>query len=130
MRHLRSPVEVLNSLGTKTTIASYQFERLYRNLYNPNFYLIAYQNIYNNSGSMTKGIDGKTLDGMGMERINHIIQMLRDFSYQPNPVRRQYIPKANGKLRPLGIPSADDKLVLRQNDSGKHLRTNILKIFP
>jgi len=79
---------------------------------------------------MTKGIDGKTLDGMGMERINHIIQMLRDFSYQPNPVRRQYIPKANGKLRPLGIPSADDKLVLRQNDSGKHLRTNILKIFP
>lgn len=60
---------------------------------------------------MTKGIDGQTLDGMGMERINRIIQSLRNHSYHPNPVRREYIPKANGKLRPLGIPSADDKLV-------------------
>lgn len=77
---LRSPNEVLNSLRTHTTIANYQFERLYRNLYNPNFYLIAYQNIYSNKGSMTKGIDGKTLDGMGMERINHII---------PDPKRLQ-----------------------------------------
>jgi len=95
----------------KTVNADYKFERLYRNLYNPNFYLIAYQNIYSNKGSMTKGIDGKTLDGMGMERINRIIKKLKDNSYQPNPVRRQYIPKTNGKLRPLGIPSADDKLV-------------------
>jgi group II intron reverse transcriptase/maturase len=111
VRHLRSPNEVLNSLQFKTTIGKYQFERLYRNLYNPNFYLIAYQNIYCNSGSMTKGIDGETLDGMGMERINRIIEKLRNCSYQSNPVRRRYIEKANGKLRPLGIPSADDKLV-------------------
>ena len=111
MRHLRSPNDVLNSLQAKTTIVNYQFERLYRNLYNPNFYLIAYQNIYSNKGSMTKGIDGETLDGMGMERINRIIQTLRDYNYQPNPVKRQYIPKANGKRRPLGISSANDKLV-------------------
>ncbi|MFT9076000.1 reverse transcriptase domain-containing protein [Ethanoligenens sp.] len=108
---MRSPVEVLNSLQTKTAVKGYLFERLYRNLYNPNFYLIAYQNIYNNSGSMTRGIDGQTLDGMGMERIYHIIKMLKDHSYRPNPVHRQYIPKANGKVRPLGIPSADDKLI-------------------
>jgi len=111
VRHLRSPNEVLNSLRSKATVANYQLERIYRNLYNPDFYLIAYQHIYNNSGSMTKGIDGQTLDGMGMERIHCIIQSLRDYSYQPNPVRREYIPKANGKLRPLGIPSANDKLV-------------------
>lgn len=89
----------------------YRYQRLYRNLYNPSFYLLAYQNIYNNGGSMTKGIDGLTLSGMGMERINRIINMMKEGSYQPNPVRRQYIPKPNGKKRPLGIPSADDKLV-------------------
>ena len=111
MRHLRSPSKVLNSLKIKTAENGYKFDRLYRNLYNPNFYLVAYQNIYGNDGSMTKGIDGMTLEGMGMERIERIIKKLKDFSYQPNPVRRQYIKKANGKSRPLGIPSADDKLV-------------------
>ena len=108
---LRNPNEVLTSLGSKASNTEYRYERLYRNLYNPNFYLLAYQNIYNNSGSMTKGIDGETMSGMGMERIDRIIEKIRDGSYMPNPVRRQYIPKGNGKLRPLGIPSADDKLV-------------------
>lgn len=108
---LRNPNEVLTSLGSKARNREYRYERLYRNLYNPNFYLLAYQNIYNNGGSMTKGLDGETLSGMGMERIERIIKKLRDGSYKPTPVRRQYIPKANGKKRPLGIPSADDKLV-------------------
>lgn len=108
---LRNPNDVLTSLGSKAGQAEYQYQRLYRNLYNPSFYLLAYQNIYNNSGSMTKGIDGLTMSGMGMERINRIIAKMRDGSYSPNPVRRQYIPKASGKKRPLGIPSADDKLV-------------------
>ena len=108
---LRNPNDVLNSLGNKATSENYQYERIYRNLYNQNFYLLAYQKIYNNKGSMTKGIDGQSLDGMGMERINKIIERLKNHTYQPNPVRRKYIPKKNGKTRPLGIPSADDKLV-------------------
>ena len=108
---MRNPNEVLTSLTSKASNTEYRYERLYRNLYNPNFYLLAYQNIYNNGGSMTKGIDGETLSGMGMERINRVIGKIRDGSYKPNPVRRHYIPKANGKMRPLGIPSADDKLV-------------------
>ena len=108
---LRNPSDVLNSLSSKAKEANYQYERLYRNLYNPNFFLQAYQNIYNNHGSMTPGVDGATMDGMGMERINNIIAKLRDHSYQPNPVKRHYIPKKNGKKRPLGIPSTDDKLV-------------------
>lgn len=107
---LRNPDDVLNSLASKAT-TEYQYERLYRNLFNPKFYLLAYQNITGNHGSMTPGIDGATMDGMGMERINQLIEKLRDHSYQPNPVRRQYIPKKNGKKRPLGIPSTDDKLV-------------------
>lgn len=60
---------------------------------------------------MTAGIDGKTIDAMSVERINKIILSLKDESYQPKPARRKYIPKKNGKLRPLGIPSIDDKLV-------------------
>ncbi len=90
----------------------YKYERLYRNLYNPEFYLLAYKNIASSPGSMTAGSDGKTLDAMSMERINTLITMLRDHSYQPNPARRVYISKKNSKKkRPLGIPSTDDKLV-------------------
>lgn len=60
---------------------------------------------------MTAGNDGNTIDGMSMKRIDSLIQKLKDFSYQPKPARRTYIPKANGKMRPLGIPAFDDKLV-------------------
>jgi len=90
---------------------TYRYERLYRNLYNPDFYLLAYQNVYTNKGAMTPGIDGLTLDGYGVERVNSVIESLKNHSYQPNPARRRYIPKKNGKMRPLGIPSANDKLV-------------------
>lgn len=60
---------------------------------------------------MTKGTDQKTIDGMSIKRIDNLISKLRDESYQPQPSRRTYIPKKNGKMRPLGIPSFDDKLV-------------------
>lgn len=108
---MRNPIDVLNSLRSKSQNPAYQYERLYRNLYNSEFYLLAYQNIYANTGNMTAGTDGKTVDGMGMERIERLIKSLKDHSYQPNPARRTYIKKSNGKLRPLGIPSFDDKLV-------------------
>ena len=108
---MRSPQNVLESLSSKACNSNYKYQRLYRNLYNPEFYLTAYQKIQAKQGSMTAGTDGKTVDGMGMKRINALIAKLRDFSYQPSPARRTYIPKANGKKRPLGIPSFDDKLV-------------------
>ena len=79
--------------------------------YNPAFFLLAYERIQAKPGNMTAGSDGKTIDGMSMKRIEALIQKLKDFSYQPKPARRTYIPKANGKTRPLGIPSFDDKLV-------------------
>ena len=108
---MRSPQNVLESLKSKATNANYHYQRLYRNLYNPEFYLLAYQRIQAKQGNMTAGADGKTIDGMGMKRIENLIEKLRDYSYQPKPARRMYIPKANGKTRPLGIPSFDDKLV-------------------
>jgi retron-type reverse transcriptase len=60
---------------------------------------------------MTCGTDGKNMDGMSIERIKALIETLKDESYQPHPSRRTCIPKKNGKLRPLGIPAVDDKLV-------------------
>lgn len=109
---LRNPINVLKSLSEKSQEKTYKYQRLYRNLYNPEFYLLAYQNIYANKGSMTPGVDGMTIDGISMARINRIIESMRNQSYQPKPARREYIKKKTGnKKRPLGISSADDKLV-------------------
>ena len=109
---MRNPENVLKSLSENALKTEYRYERLYRNLYNPEFYLLAYQNIATSQGSMTAGTDGRTLDGMSMERIENIIVRLKDHSYQPNPARRVYIAKKNSKKkRPLGIPSTDDKLI-------------------
>ena len=110
---MRKPTDVLNSLSDKSKNPMYKYERLYRNLYNPEFYLLAYKNIYTNDGSMTPGVDGVTTDGMSLERIDKIIASLKDHSYRPTPARRTYIAKKNNpaKKRPLGIPSGDDKLV-------------------
>jgi group II intron reverse transcriptase/maturase len=60
---------------------------------------------------MTPGTDSKTIDEMSLQRIENLIVSLRNETYKPNPARRVYIPKKNGKKRPLGIPSFEDKLV-------------------
>ena len=110
---MRNPIGVLKILTEKASVKGYKFERLHRHLYNPDFYLLAYKNIATSPGSMTKGADGMTIDNMSIARINKIIASLKDQSYQPNPARRTYIAKKNNpaKKRPLGIPSANDKLV-------------------
>ena len=108
---MRSPKNVLESLTSKAANKDYHYKRLYRNLYNPAFFLLAYERIQAKPGNVTAGSDGKTIDGMSMKRIETLIEKLKDFSYQPKPARRTYIPKANGKTRPLGIPAFNDKLV-------------------
>jgi group II intron reverse transcriptase/maturase len=109
---MRNPIAVLKSLTEKSKEVNYRFQRLYRNLYNPEFYWLAYKNIYANKGSMTVGVDGSTMDNMSDDRIGKIICSLKDHSYKPNPARREYIAKKNSeKKRPLGIPSGNDKLV-------------------
>jgi len=108
---MRSPEKVLNSLTEHSHDSSYKFERLYRILFNEEMYHVAYQRIYAKEGNMTKGTDGKTISQMSISRIEKLIDRIKDESYQPYPARRVYIPKKNGKMRPLGIPSSDDKLV-------------------
>ncbi len=86
-------------------------EGLYRQLYNPDLYLRAYAKLYPNKGAMTRGATTETVDGMSLEKIATIINALRDERYRWTPVRRTYIEKKNGKLRPLGMPSWSDKLL-------------------
>jgi group II intron reverse transcriptase/maturase len=86
-------------------------DELYRQMFNESLYLRAYGSIYSNQGAMTPGACGETADGMSVARIGEIIGLMRGERYRFAPVRRVYIPKKNGKLRPLGVPSWSDKLV-------------------
>ena len=86
-------------------------EELYRQLFNPQLYLLAYGRIYANKGAMTPGVTQETVDGMSLGKIGRIIDAMRHERYRFRPVRRVYIPKKNGKTRPLGLPTWSDKLV-------------------
>lgn len=71
----------------------------------------AYDRVSRNRGAMTPGVDGQTFDGMTLARLDRLVQCVAEGRYRPRPVRRVYIPKGNGKMRPLGIPTADDRIV-------------------
>jgi retron-type reverse transcriptase len=85
--------------------------QLYRQMFNRDLFLAAYGKIYSNQGSMTPGVSGETADGMSEGKISEIITLMRGERYRFSPARRVYIPKKNGKLRPLGMPPWSDKLV-------------------
>lgn len=88
-------------------------DRLYRQLFNKELFLIAYGRIYSNKGSMTPGVTGETVDGMSLARIDALIGALRSETYRWSPARRVHIPKKGSaqKKRPLGMPTWSDKLV-------------------
>ncbi|MEH7217292.1 reverse transcriptase domain-containing protein [Bacillus toyonensis] len=108
---MQCPKVVLSNLRKKSLDKKYQYTRLYRNLYNPDFFLLAYNNLSKNDGALTMGVDQRSIDGFSMEEVEQLIEVLKNKSYQPYPSKRVYIPKKNGKTRPLGIPSFCDKLV-------------------
>jgi group II intron reverse transcriptase/maturase len=84
---------------------------LYRQLFNPQLYLLAYGKVYSNHGALTPGASAETVDGMSLGKIGRIIDALRHERYRFSPARRVYIPKKDGKRRPLGLPTWSDKLV-------------------
>jgi retron-type reverse transcriptase len=86
-------------------------KRVYRQLYNTNLYLRASGRIYRNAGAMTPGVTEETVDAMSLEKIRDIIAAVRQERYQWQPARRTYVPKKNGKKRPLGTPVWSDKLL-------------------
>jgi len=86
-------------------------ERVYRRLFDPELMLRAYGKIYRNAGATTRGVTEETVAGMSLQKIHQIIDLLKAERYRWTPARRTEIPKANGKMRPLGIPTWSDKLV-------------------
>ena len=86
-------------------------KNLYRQLYNPQFYFRAYARLYSNDGAMTPDTTGETVDGMSREKIKTMIDLIRQERWRWTPVKRVYIPKRNGKLRPLGLPSWSSKVM-------------------
>jgi group II intron reverse transcriptase/maturase len=86
-------------------------DELYRQMFNRQLYLLAYGRIYANDGAMTPGASAETADGMSIAKIDAIIEAMRRERYRFAPARRVLIPKKNGKMRPLGLPSWSDKLV-------------------
>jgi len=86
-------------------------EGVYRQLYRRDLYLRAYGRIHRNDGALTPGVTDETVDAMSLEKIDRIIDVMRQEAYRWSPARRTHIPKKNGKKRPLGLPTWSDKLV-------------------
>jgi group II intron reverse transcriptase/maturase len=107
MQSAKAYLELIRERGKK----GLPLERVYRQLFNKDLYLMAYGKIYRNQGAMTHGVTDETPDGMGLPKIERIIEALRYERYQWLPARRTYIPKKNGNKRPLGMPVWSDKLV-------------------
>jgi len=104
--------EKLQGLETCSTTGKHRCRDLFKiACVSRDLWLQAYANIYANRGATTAGVDGVSLDGQSLERIDKLIRLLKDNEYFPVPSKRVYIPKPNGKKRPLGIPSGADKLV-------------------
>jgi group II intron reverse transcriptase/maturase len=107
MRDAETTLAIIRERGAR----GLHLEDVYRRLYNPDLYLRAYGRIYRNAGALTKGTTDETVDGMSLRKIADIVEKLRFERYRWAPVRRTYIPKKGGKLRPLGIPRWSDKLL-------------------
>jgi len=99
----------------KLAIASPEkrFNKLYKLVCKMSTLSQAWQDIRGNKGSRTPGVDGETRDDVNNRTLIGVWEALHAGVYQPKPLRRVYIPKKNGKLRPLGIPSIQDRLVQR-----------------
>jgi retron-type reverse transcriptase len=101
---VQQPTILLAILSKMAQKPGVQFDKLFQKLYNVDLWLLAYQQIAPKPGNMTAGVDGKTIDKAGLKLITDLIADLKASRYTPCPARRVYIPKATGKLRPLGIP--------------------------
>jgi group II intron reverse transcriptase/maturase len=107
MRNAETILDIIYERGRKRL----PLGDVYRQLFNPELYLLSYGRLYRNDGAMTTGVTAETVDGMSLEKINGIIEQLRYERYRWTPVRRVHIPKKGGTTRPLGIPTWSDKLL-------------------
>ena len=113
MRNAETVLTIIRERGKKHL----PLERIYRLLYNKELYLRAYARLYPNDGAMTRGITTETVDAMSQAKIEQLIDDIRHERFSWTPVKRIYIPKKNGKLRPLGIPTWSDKKRITNRNS-------------
>jgi retron-type reverse transcriptase len=88
-----------------------RFQKLWDNMISEEWLSQAWEEIRKNKGSQTPGIDKLAAEDVDLSRIRRLSERLRSNTYSPTAVRRTYIPKSNDKLRPLGIPSIEDRVV-------------------
>ena len=106
MQDIQDRLYMQSAKGTK-------FNHLMEIITSENNILLAYRNIKKNSGSNTKGVDGKNISYLANLESDTLIKLVQTKlkNYFPNKVRRVEIPKPDGKLRPLGIPTIIDRLI-------------------
>ena len=108
MQDANTVLRIIRELGEKGR----PLDRIYRQLYNRELYLVAYGRLYLNEGAMTPGATEETVDGMSLRKIDAIIEAVRSERYRWTPVKRVYIRKPGStRKRPLGMPTWSDKLL-------------------
>src|SRR4030095_3720757 len=91
-----------------------RFVDLYSLLCNETWLRVAHHSVNTNEGRDTAGIDGETMSNFNGNldgNLEALREKLKTMTFEPVSVRRVYIPKANGKTRPLGIPGLRDRIV-------------------
>lgn len=102
-------LDVIQKLSRKNP--EWKHKELFRLLRKEDIWIAAYENIKGNRGALTSGVTKETLDGTGLTRLRKIQSEILVESYQFQPVKQTWIPKPDGRKRPLGIPTPNDKLV-------------------
>lgn len=111
MNNVSEEMKHLHKLAKRNP--SKRFDHLWELATDPAWLMQAWEEIRSNQGSMTAGIDSMIATDIDPERIQQLSERLKAGTYRPKPVRRVYIPKSNGKMRPLGIPTLEDRIVLQ-----------------
>lgn len=109
MNNVAKEMEHLHTLAVKNQ--DKRFRQLWDHMISEEWLAHAWEEIRSNQGSQTPGIDRRTAADIDLDRIRHLSKKLHEGTYRPQSVRRVYIPKSNGKLRPLGIPTIEDRIV-------------------
>jgi len=110
VREMRTAETLLNIIQDRGK-RKLPLDDVYRQLYNPDFSLRSYAKMYKNDGAMTPGTTEETVDGMSLNKIDQVIEIIRCERWKWPPVRRVLIDKPQGGKRPLGIPDWSPKVV-------------------
>lgn len=98
------------------------FTKLFRYLLRPDIYYVAFQNLYANNGAGTRGVDDDTADGFSEDKVNQIIEVLENGTYEPKPVRRTYSRLKAYRCELCGYEGKDRKYEVHHVNKVKNLK--------